>query len=328
MMKFMVLILVTPPGKKKDRDKVVKKEIMMISTIWGHYKMLALATNANRDVNVKNVALYTNVIVKMGLFAIMLVSCLLASIVAVVMVAVVVVCQSRSFLNRDGWKFWFHGADSMAGFVYFWHLHVQNRKYPSVYEITGLISREFFKGYHSLSKPTKIEWNNRGFSTFHAILVAAISFYLLVLSDLFKERTAVGSIIDRKSLLSDSLCGISIGYFFTDLGMILWYFPALGGMEYVLHHVLSMYAILLSLISGQAQYYILMVLFSEITTPFVNLRWYLDAYGQKSSMLYICNGVALFLGWLAARILLFIFFFAHMYLHFDQVFSNSFGFCS
>ncbi|KAL0914881.1 hypothetical protein M5K25_015268 [Dendrobium thyrsiflorum] len=188
-----------------------------------------------------------------------------------------------------------------------------------VYEITGLISREFFKGYHSLSKPTKIEWNNRGFSTFHAILVAAISFYLLVLSDLYKERTAVGSIIDRKSLLSDSLCGISIGYFLTDLGMILWYFPALGGVEYVLHHVLSMYAIALSLISGQAQYYILMVLFSEITTPFVNLRWYLDAYGQKSSMLYICNGVALFLGWLAARILLFIFFFVHMYLHFDQV---------
>ncbi|XP_020580290.1 transmembrane protein 56-B [Phalaenopsis equestris] len=187
-----------------------------------------------------------------------------------------------------------------------------------VYEITGLISREFFKGYNSLSKPTKIEWNNRGFSTFHAILVAAISFYLLVLSDLFDE-TAIGSIVHRKSLLSDSLLGISIGYFLTDFGMILWYFPALGGMEYVLHHVLSMYAIILSLISGQAQYYILMILFSEITTPFVNLRWYLDVYGKKSSMLYICNGVALFLGWLAVRILLFIFFFAHTYLHFEQV---------
>lgn len=188
-----------------------------------------------------------------------------------------------------------------------------------VYEITGLISREYFKGYNRLSKPIKIEWNNRGFSTVHSILVAAVSFYLLVLSELFKESTAIVSIVHRKSLWSDSLLGISIGYFLTDLGMILWYFPALGGMEYVLHHALSMYAIILSLISGEAQYYILMVLFSEITTPFVNLRWYLDVYGQKSSMLYICNGVALFLGWLAARILLFIFFFTHIYLHFDQV---------
>lgn len=188
-----------------------------------------------------------------------------------------------------------------------------------VYEITGLISRAYFKGYKSLSKSTKIEWNNRGFSTFHAILVAAVSFYLLVLSDLFKEGTPTDFVVHRKSLLSDFLLGVSIGYFLTDIGMILWYFPALGGIEYVFHHGFSLYAIILSLISGQAQYYILMVLFSEITTPFVNLRWYLDVYGQKSSMLYFFNGVTLFLGWLAARILLFIFFFVHMYLHFDQV---------
>lgn len=189
----------------------------------------------------------------------------------------------------------------------------------TVYEITGLISRAYLKGYSSLKKSTKIEWKNRGFSTFHAILVAAVSFYLIVLSDLFKEGTPTGSFVHRKSLLSDSLLGVSIGYFLTDLGMILWCFPALGGIEYVLHHGCSLYSITLSLISGQAQFYILMVLFSEITTPFVNLRWYLDVYGKKSSMLYFCNGVALFFGWLAARILLFIFCFAHMYLHFDQV---------
>uniref|UniRef100_A0A2P2JZR3 TLC domain-containing protein n=1 Tax=Rhizophora mucronata TaxID=61149 RepID=A0A2P2JZR3_RHIMU len=80
--------------------------------------------------------------------------------------------------------------------------------------------------------------------------------------------------------------------------MILWRFPELGGLEYVLHHCLSMYSILLSLISGQGQIYILMVLFTEITTPFVNLRWYLDSAGQKNSKLYICNGVMLFLVWL------------------------------
>lgn len=36
-----------------------------------------------------------------------------------------------------------------------------------------------------------------------------------------------------------------------------------------------MFSIIQSLLSGQAQIYILMVLFSEITTPFVNLRWYI-----------------------------------------------------
>lgn len=169
-----------------------------------------------------------------------------------------------------------------------------------------------------LSTMQKVEWNNRGFSTFHALVAAAVSFYLVMISDLFNEDVHNGTIIDIKSWLSDSMFGVSIGYFMTDLAMILWYFPSLGGKEYILHHGLSMYAIGLALLSGQAHMYILMVLFTEVTTPFVNLRWYLDVAGQKTSNLYLYNGVALFVGWLIARIILFIFLFTHMYFHFDQ----------
>ncbi|PPR82548.1 hypothetical protein GOBAR_AA38167 [Gossypium barbadense] len=50
--------------------------------------------------------------------------------------------------------------------------------------------------------------------------------------------------------------------------------------------------------SSQGQIYILMVLISESTTPFVNIRWYLDVAGRKSSTIYIYNGIALFFGWL------------------------------
>ncbi|KAL5720696.1 hypothetical protein ACHQM5_013340 [Ranunculus cassubicifolius] len=188
-----------------------------------------------------------------------------------------------------------------------------------VYRVTGLFSQMCFNAYAKLTKLQKMEWNNRGFSTFHALVVAVGSFYLLVLSDHFGENSHDGSFINRTSVFSDTMLGVSIGYFLSDMGMILWYFPALGGFEYLLHHALSMFSILLSLISGQGQYYILMVLFSEMTTPFVNLRWYLDVANQKGSKLYICNGIALFLGWLVARVVLFTYFFVHMYLHFDQV---------
>ncbi|KAF3973779.1 hypothetical protein ACB098_08G076300 [Castanea mollissima] len=188
-----------------------------------------------------------------------------------------------------------------------------------IYKLTGYISLLCFKGYGKLSSAVKVEWNNRGFSTFHALIVAFASLYLLLLSDEFDEKSHGDLIISRTSTLSDMLLGFSLGYFLSDLAMILWLFPALGGLEYVLHHGLSMSSILLSLISGQARIYILMVLFSESTTPFVNLRWYLDVAGQKNSKLYTYNGIALFLGWLVARIFLFIFFFAHMFSHFDQV---------
>uniref|UniRef100_A0A0D9V745 TLC domain-containing protein n=1 Tax=Leersia perrieri TaxID=77586 RepID=A0A0D9V745_9ORYZ len=185
----------------------------------------------------------------------------------------------------------------------------------AVYEITRKVSSHCFKGYDSLSSMKKVEWNNRGFSTFHALVAAVVSFYLVVISDLFQSDT----IIDRKSWLSDAMFGVSIGYFLTDLVMILWYFPSLGGKEYLLHHGLSMYAICLALLSGKAHLYILMVLFTEATTPFVNLRWYLEVAGQKTQKLYLYNGLALFVGWLAARVILFIYFFTHMYFHFDQV---------
>ncbi|KAK4762340.1 hypothetical protein SAY86_008108 [Trapa natans] len=187
-----------------------------------------------------------------------------------------------------------------------------------VYQVTGVISLLCFNDYGRLGKKERLERKNRGFSTFHAIVIAFASLYLLLFSDQFKGGSHGKSVINNTSTLSDSVLGISLGYFLSDLGMILWNFPALGGWEYVLHHGLSMFSIFLSLMSGQGQIYILMVLFTESTTPFVNLRWYLDVAGLKNSKLYMFNGIMLFTGWLVARMSLFIIFFFHMYLHFDE----------
>ncbi|CAN0876812.1 TLC domain-containing protein 4 [Linum grandiflorum] len=189
-----------------------------------------------------------------------------------------------------------------------------------VYKLTGYASLLWFKSYYNkLTAKQKMEWNNRGFSTFHAIFAALLSLYLVLLSDLFKDDDQDVMMIDKYSVLSNSVLGVSVGYFLTDLAMIVWCYPVLGGVEYLLHHGLSLFSIILAILSGNAQIYILMVLFTECTTPFVNLRWYLDVAGQKTSKLYIYNGVMLFLGWLVARILLFVYFFVHMYNHFDQV---------
>ncbi|KMZ70847.1 Transmembrane protein 56 [Zostera marina] len=187
-----------------------------------------------------------------------------------------------------------------------------------VYDITEFASSLYSKAYNNLRKIQKIEWNNRAFSSFHAILVSAVSFHLLILSDLYKDDYSQKFIIERTSFLSKSILGISTGYFLSDLAMILWLFPALGGKEYIIHHGFSLLSMTLALVSGSAHFYIIMVLFSEVTTPFVNLRWYLDRADKKDYKIYLYNGAALFLGWLIARVLLFVYFFTHLYLHFDQ----------
>ncbi|KAE9594457.1 putative TRAM/LAG1/CLN8 domain-containing protein [Lupinus albus] len=188
-----------------------------------------------------------------------------------------------------------------------------------VYRLTAIFSSLLFDGYSKLTNTQKIDWNNRGFSTFHALFASFASFYLLILSNIFNVDSREELVVNRSSTLSDSVLAISTGYFLADLAVILWNFPALGGLEFVLHHGLSILSLIQSLLSGQAQIYILMVLFTESTTPFVNLRWHLDVTGHKNSKFYIWNGIALFFGWLVARIILFIFFFIHLWTHFDEV---------
>ncbi|GJM89035.1 hypothetical protein PR202_ga05631 [Eleusine coracana subsp. coracana] len=91
---------------------------------------------------------------------------------------------------------------------------------------------------------------------------------------------------------------VSVGYFIADLAMIFWFYPSLGGMEYVIHHVLSLVCVVYAMLSGEGQLYTYMVLISETTTPGINLRWFLDVAGMKSSKAYVVNGVAMFVTWL------------------------------
>ncbi|KAL9456537.1 hypothetical protein AB3S75_005713 [Citrus x aurantiifolia] len=188
-----------------------------------------------------------------------------------------------------------------------------------VYDLTQLISTFYFKAYNGLTTIQRMEWNNRGISTVHAIFITALSLYYVFWSDLFSDQQHTGPITFRSSWLSNFGLGVSVGYFLADLGMIFWLYPSLGGMEYVVHHSLSGIAVAYSMFSGEGQLYTYMVLISEVTTPEINMRWYLDTAGMKRSTAYLVNGVIIFFAWLIARILLFVYMFYHVYLHYDQV---------
>ncbi|XP_031257485.1 TLC domain-containing protein 4-like [Pistacia vera] len=187
-----------------------------------------------------------------------------------------------------------------------------------VYDLTQLICTVHFKSFSSFSKIQRVEWSNRAVSTIHAIFITVMSLYFVFWSELFSDNQ-YGLITFRSSSLSTFILGVSVGYFLADLGMIIWFYPSLGGMEYVIHHLLSIGAVAYSMLTGEGQLYTYMVLISETTTPGINLRWYLDTAGMKRSRAYLINGVVIFIAWLVARILLFMYIFYHVYLHYDQV---------
>ncbi|CAL5372865.1 unnamed protein product [Camellia sinensis] len=114
----------------------------------------------------------------------------------------------------------------------------------------------------------------------------------------------------------------------------------------IVHHSLSAIAVAYAMFTREGQLYTFMVLISEITTPEINMRWYvlirealimirvleafdfdisylvsckyLDTAGLKRSSAHLINGVVIFFAWLVARILLFAYMFCHVYLHYDQ----------
>ncbi|KAG6506122.1 hypothetical protein ZIOFF_031438 [Zingiber officinale] len=186
------------------------------------------------------------------------------------------------------------------------------------YNATNSISSSYYKGFSSLKNIQQVEWNNRGMSSVHAVFITAMSIYLVFFSDLFANRPD-GLIIFRNSSVSNFSLGISIGYFITDLTMIFWLYPSLGGIEYVLHHLLSIIAVSYAISTGEGQLYTYIVLISEATTPGINLRWFLDTAGMKNSRAYTINGVMMVVAWLVARILLFIYLFCNLYFYYDQI---------
>ncbi|KAH1082548.1 hypothetical protein J1N35_022309 [Gossypium stocksii] len=91
-----------------------------------------------------------------------------------------------------------------------------------------------------------------GISTVHAIFISALSLYLVFWSNLFSDELA-SLLVFRSSPLSTFGLGVSVGYFISDLAMILWLYPSLGGIEYVIHHSLSGITVAYSMFTGEAQ---------------------------------------------------------------------------
>ena len=50
----------------------------------------------------------------------------------------------------------------------------------------------------------------------------------------------------------------------------------MGGPEMLIHHIAAFLSVALASATGQAHLYTLLLLSTELTTPFVNARWVFD----------------------------------------------------
>ncbi|KDD74819.1 hypothetical protein H632_c1053p0, partial [Helicosporidium sp. ATCC 50920] len=120
-------------------------------------------------------------------------------------------------------------------------------------------------------------------------------------------------LIFKRTWLSTATLAVSLGYFLVDLVMLRVHRPYFGGVEMVAHHIMGIASLLVGLWWGEAHGLTLGMLVTEFTTPFVNLRWMLEAAGMRDSSLYVSNGMGLLLSWTLIRILYFAEFFPFLY---------------
>ena len=117
------------------------------------------------------------------------------------------------------------------------------------------------------------------------------------------------------------IMGASTGCFIYETLLLLALYPNLGGVEMFVHHLASLASTVSGGLAQKCHYFIMLLLVTEITNPFISLRWYLDRSGYRNSKAYIANGLMMFLCWIPFRLLIFMPF----YYNFRRYFSNIIG---
>jgi hypothetical protein len=124
------------------------------------------------------------------------------------------------------------------------------------------------------------------------------------------------SVLDVVTPLSVATMSYSLGYFLADLVVMLCTRVC---TPMLLHHVGGILALMTALTTSKCHFYGLLLLSTEITTPFICLRWYMDKAGRCGTQLFLLNGVCIIMGWLLSRILLFVYIFVHMWEHWGEI---------
>lgn len=153
-------------------------------------------------------------------------------------------------------------------------------------------------GVHSLSFEKKIEWNSRIVSTCHSLVVGILGLYIF----LFDEAT-IADPLWGYSAIGIMNIGIASGYLISDLLIIILYWKVIGDKSFIIHHCAAIYAYFFVLVYGVLIYIANFRLLAELSSPFVNQRWFFETLKYpKFSKANVINGVLMTVVFFIVRI--------------------------
>ena len=169
----------------------------------------------------------------------------------------------------------------------------------SFYILSPVLSKKFFQQYNSFTEDKKIYWNTLPGSTIHSIVLCTVVVTTFLYGSILSD-----DVVQSKSKLGFLALQISAGYFVGDFIAILSHKYLRSDTKIVLHHITSFTAVFLGLaFQGRWLILILLHLFSELSTPFVNLRWVLsETKTPKNSWIFIFDAFGVTITFFISRI--------------------------
>lgn len=166
--------------------------------------------------------------------------------------------------------------------------------YTQTHYLSGIICPT----YRTLAPEKQLLWHTYVYSFVHAIVMSLFSVYAI------SDRQMWADPVWQDSPISRIACAICIGYMFFDTTVVLYHHKVLWDWYYLFHHFATVYAYYQVVGYGALNFFAIYRLLAEISTPFVDLRWFIDTVGYpKTSKQNIVNGVLMTLAFFFVRIL-------------------------
>jgi hypothetical protein len=160
------------------------------------------------------------------------------------------------------------------------------------------LSGRIWSTYNQLTRSGKSYWACSLVSSLHALGVTLYAFDCGWRNGFFGSDD-----FSMTTTCSANTLSIFMGYILSDLGWILWYSNEWPGRNpMILHHVLALITCMDLSVQKLGQGLTLGILLMEVTTPFMNGRWFLSQMGMKDTQLYLINGLIMVQAWAVFRI--------------------------
>ncbi|RIB03284.1 DUF887 family protein [Gigaspora rosea] len=190
----------------------------------------------------------------------------------------------------------FFKSISLPKLAYHWHVIVLSSLGCSATLISSrLISPILFsKTYNNLQRLKRLSWDIHWVSMVHCLTVIFLSFPIFYQEELQKDK------IFGYTAYAGNVYSIACGYFLWDAILSLYYVKEFG-FGFALHGI-SCFSVFIFAFRPFLNYYGSVFLMYEISTPFLNMHWFMDKLGLSDTLPHKINGICLLTSFFLARI--------------------------